>query len=164
MAYVTIHPIKSTLNKAIEYICDPKKTNNQKNISCHSCDFKTAEKMFEFTRKKHNSNVKLLAFHVVQSFKKCEVTPEQAQVIGRETMSRFLGGKYEFIIATHNDTECIHNHIICNSVNMINGKSFSREHDRKADPAWLSLQKISDGILVDFPDIAATLYISVNCP
>ena len=35
--------------------------------------------MFEFTRKKHNSNVKLLAFHVVQSFKKCEVTPEQAQ-------------------------------------------------------------------------------------
>ena len=149
MAYVTIHPIKSTLNKAIEYICDPKKTNNQKNISCHSCDFKTAEKMFEFTRKKHNSNVKLLAFHVVQSFKKCEVTPEQAQVIGRETMSRFLGGKYEFIIATHNDTECIHNHIICNSVNMINGKAFSSEHDRKSCPAWKKIRKISDDILIE---------------
>ena len=109
MAYVTIHPIKSTLNKAIEYICDPKKTDNQKNISCHSCDFKTAEKMFEYTRNKYNSNVKLLAFHVVQSFKKGEVTPEQAHAFGREPMSRFLGEEYEYIIATHNNTEHIHN-------------------------------------------------------
>ncbi len=149
MAYVTIHPIKSTLNKAIEYICDPKKTDNQKNISCHSCDFKTAEKMFEYTRNKHYSNVKILAFHVVQSFKKGEVTPEQAQAIGRKTMSRFLGGEYEYIIATHNDTECIHNHVIINSVNMINGKAFSSEHDRKSCPAWRKLQHISDEILIE---------------
>ena len=149
MAYITIHPIKSTLQKAVDYICDPEKTDNHKNISCCYCDYRTAEKMFARTKTHHSQNMKNLAFHMIQSFKISEVTPEQAHDIGAETMRRFLGNQYEFIVATHSDTNHVHNHIIINSVNMINGKSFSREHDRKADPAWLALRKISDEILVE---------------
>ena len=105
--------------------------------------------MFARTKTHHSQNMKNLAFHMIQSFKIGEVTPEQAHDIGAETMRRFLGNQYEFIVATHSNTNHVHNHIIINSVNMINGKSFSREHDRKADPAWLSLRKISDEILVE---------------
>ena len=148
MGYTNVHSIKSTLKKAIDYICDPKKTNFQTYISTEHCGVNTAHRMFEMTKKRHRSNVDNLAFHIVQSFKKGEVTPEQALEIGKETMKRFLGNEYEFIIATHTDTGKIHNHIIVNSVNMINGKSFSREHDRKSDPAWLKLRRISDELLI----------------
>ena len=60
-----------------------------------------------------------------------------------------MGGKYEFVIATHVDKACIHNHIIINSVNFENGKSFSREHDRKSFPAWLEMKKYSDEITAE---------------
>ena len=150
MAYITIHPIKTTLKKAIDYICDPKKTDNQKNISTQYCLVPTADKMFQFTKDTHYSNVKTLAFHIIQSFKRGEVTTEQAQAIGVETMKRIFGDKYEYIVATHNDTGIIHNHIIVNSVNMINGKSFSTEHDRKSYPAWKKICRITDNIAKEY--------------
>ena len=165
MAYISIHPIKVSLGAAIDYICDPKKTEDQKNISSQLCHFKTAALMYQRTREKKNPQVKTLAFHVIQSFKEGEVTPEQAQEIGRETMKRFLGNDYEFVIATHNDTECIHNHIIINSVNFANGKSFSREHDQQRYPAWKRLRKISNDItserglsVIKRPDTASKSY------
>ena len=91
----------------------------------------------------------MLGFHAIQSFKAGEVTAEQAHEIGLETMRRMLGGKYEFVIATHVDKTCIHNHIIINSVNFVNGKSFSKEHDRKYAPAWKNLEKYSDEITAE---------------
>lgn len=91
-----------------------------------------------------NENVELLAFHAIQSFKKGEVTPEQAHEIGMETMKRWLKDEYEFVIATHVDKNCIHNHIIINSVNRYNGKFFSREHNKKYDAAWKEMKKYSD--------------------
>ncbi len=36
MAVTKIHPIKTTLNKAIDYICNPDKTDNQILISSRS--------------------------------------------------------------------------------------------------------------------------------
>ena len=149
MAYVSAHPIKTTLKEAITYICNPQKTENQKNIICQNCNHKTAHKVFELTREQLNPNIKNLAFHFIQSFKAGEVTVEQAQEIGMETMKRFLGDEYEFVMATHNDTEHIHNHIIVNSVNMINGKSFSREHDQQRSPAWKRLRQISNEITAE---------------
>ena len=149
MATTNIHPIHCTLKKAIDYICDPKKTNNQKDISTINCNIGTAEKMFTYTRKKHFSDVNILAFHIVQSFKVGEVTTEQAQAIGKELMNRLLGDKYEVIIATHSDTKCIHNHFIVNSVNMINGKAFSTEHDRKSYPAWRKIRNINDKLMIE---------------
>ena len=149
MAYTKVHPIRVTLGKAIDYICDYKKTGNGQYISSENCNYQVAEHEFRFTRKEMNENVKLLAFHAVQSFKKGEVTPEQAHEIGVQTMKEFLKGEYEFIITTHVDTGIIHNHIIINSVNRINGRSFSREHDRKEFPAWRGMRKISDRICAE---------------
>lgn len=149
MAYTNIHPIKVTLGKSINYICKFEKTGNGKYISSVNCQYNTAEYEFEFTRKEMNDNMKNLAYHSYQSFKKGEVTPEQAHEIGMQTMKEFLKGEYEFVLTTHIDKNHIHNHIIINSVNMINGKSFSREHDRKYAPAWKELRTISDKICAE---------------
>ena len=124
MAYTEIHPIKVTLGKAIDYICNKEKTENGLWISTHNCQHRTAEYEFGFTRKSMNSNVENLAFHAIQSFKKGEVTAEQAHEIGMETMKRMLDDQYEFVLSTHVDKACIHNHIIINSVNFHNGKAF----------------------------------------
>ncbi len=147
MAYTTIHPIKSTLGKAIDYILDKNKTLISDNISTVNCSSNFAEKEFLRTQKYYKNTSGNLAFHLIQSFPKGEVTPEQSMQIGRETMEEFLKGEYEFVISTHCDKGHIHNHIIINSVNMINGKSFSTEHDRKGNPAWKQVRKISDRIL-----------------
>lgn len=149
MAYTSIHPIKATLGKSIDYICNHEKTLNGEYISSENCSYKVAEQEFEFTRQAMNEEVKILGFHAIQSFKAGEVTAEQAHEIGLETMRRMLGGKYEFVIATHVDKACIHNHIIINSVNFENGKLFSREHDRKSFPAWLEMKKYSDEITAE---------------
>ena len=147
MAYTTIHPIKSTLGKAIDYILDKNKTLISDNISTVNCSSDFAEKEFLRTQKYYKNTSGNLAFHLIQSFPKGEVTPEQSMQIGRETMEEFLKGEYEFVISTHCDKGHIHNHIIINSVNMVNGKSFSTEHDRKSNPAWKQVRKISDRIL-----------------
>lgn len=149
MAYTEIHPIKVTLGKAIDYICNKEKTENGLWISTHNCQHRTAEYEFGFTRKSMNSNVENLAFHAIQSFKKGEVTAEQAHEIGLETMKRMLDEQYEFVLSTHVDKACIHNHIIINSVNFHNGKAFSTEHDRKFSPAWKELKKYSDEITAE---------------
>lgn len=149
MAYAEIHPIKSTLGKAIDYICNKEKTADGYWISSHNCQHQLAEHEFKMTKDSMNSNVEILAFHAIQSFKKGEVTAQQAHEIGMETMKRFLKDEYEFVIATHTDKACIHNHIIINSVNFHNGKSFSREHDRKYSPAWQELKKVSDEITTE---------------
>lgn len=62
----------------------------------------------------------------------------------KKLCEEFLGGKYEYILATHCDKGHIHNHIIINSLNRETGKSFSREHDQKPFPAWQAIRKISD--------------------
>ena len=147
MASTNIHSIKFTLGKALTYICDPQKTQNGGLLSAVNCHQDYAEMEFCYTRKIMNPNVKLLAFHAVQSFVPGEVTPEQAHEIGLETMKKLLKDEYEFVIATHVDKNHIHNHIIINSVNSKNGKSFSREHDRKQKSAWLELRQVSDSVV-----------------
>ena len=79
MAYTSIHPIKATLGKSIDYICNHEKTLNGEYISSENCSYKVAEQEFEFTRQAMNEEVKILGFHAIQSFKAGEVTAEQAQ-------------------------------------------------------------------------------------
>ncbi|MDE5859884.1 MAG: relaxase/mobilization nuclease domain-containing protein [Oscillospiraceae bacterium] len=60
-----------------------------------------------------------------------------------------MKGKYEYVISTHTDRGHIHNHIIICGVNFENGLSFGTEHDRKNNPAWKQLRKISDDICLE---------------
>lgn len=149
MAYTKIHKIHTTLEKAIKYISNPNKTDKNILISSFACSLATSDMEFETTRNKFNSTSDCLAYHFIQSFKPGEVTPEQAHRIGVQTADELLKGQYEYVISTHTDRGHCHNHIIINSCNFKNGLSFSTEHDRKNNPAWKQIRKISDEICLE---------------
>lgn len=125
MAVTTIHPIRSTVELSIKYICNPEKTDSQILISSHGCGHKTADLDFKETWKRWNSASKIQARHLIQSFSpEDEVTPEKAHEIGKELMDKVLKGEYEYVMTTHVDKNHIHNHFIFNNVNSKTGKAY----------------------------------------
>ena len=124
MAITKIHPIKSTVNLAIDYITKKEKTDENILVSSYKCNPSTAYKQFDETRKSNNTKGTVYARHLIQSFLPGEVTPEKAHEIGMELCKKVLKDEYEFILATHIDRGHIHNHIIFNNVNFETGKCY----------------------------------------
>ena len=124
MAVTKIHPIKTTLKKAIDYICNGDKTDDEIYVTTHLCSRENAYKEFELTKKQFNSRTKTLAHHLIQSFVPEEVSFEEAHQVGIELCEKILGGKYEYVLATHIDKDHIHNHIIFNSIDVDEGKVY----------------------------------------
>ena len=124
MAVTKIHPIKSTLKKAIDYICNGDKTDNEIYVTTHLCSRENAHKEFELTKKQFNSKTKTLAHHLIQSFVPEEVSFEEAHQVGIELCEKILEGRYEYVLATHIDKNHIHNHIIFNSIDVDEGKVY----------------------------------------
>lgn len=124
MAVTKIHPIKTTLKKAIDYICNGDKTNDEIYVTTHLCSRENAHKEFELTKKQFNSRTKTLAHHLIQSFVPEEVSFEEAHQVGIELCDKILDGKYEYVLATHIDKDHIHNHIIFNSIDVDEGKVY----------------------------------------
>ena len=146
MAITKIKPIKGTVNKAIAYIIDPKKTDGEVLVSSYGCAASdTAAKEFEWTRKLAEQNgrppPKVIAQHLIQSFDVGEVTPEMAHEIGKQFADEWLKGKYEYVIATHIDKEHCHNHIIFNAVNFVDFHSY-----RGNRTTYGQLRQLSDEI------------------
>lgn len=124
MAITKIHPIKATLNLAIDYITNTKKTDEQILISTNKCHPASAHTQFLKRREEQNTRGNVLARHLIQSFLPGETTPEIAHQIGLELCKKILKEEYEFILSTHIDKGHIHNHIIFNNVNMATGKCY----------------------------------------
>ena len=124
MAVTKIHPIKTTLKKAIDYICNGDKTDDEIYVTTHLCSRENAHKEFELTKKQFNSRTKTLAHHLIQSFVPEEVSFGEAHQVGIELCEKILEGKYEYVLATHIDKDHIHNHIIFNSIDVDEGKVY----------------------------------------
>ena len=124
MAITKIHPIKSTLSLAIEYIVNGDKTDEQLLVSTHKCHESTAHTQFLRTRNGAGTKGTVLARHLIQSFLPGETTPEMAHQIGIELCKKILKDEYEFVLSTHIDKGHIHNHIIFNNVNMVTSRCY----------------------------------------
>ena len=124
MAITKIHPIKSTLKKALDYITNPAKTDEKLYVSSFGCGIETADIEFDKTRLRAMNKGNNLAHHLIQAFEPGEVTPEQAHEIGRRLADEVLGGKYEYVIATHIDKGHCHNHIIFCAVDFAEHKKY----------------------------------------
>lgn len=74
MAITKIHPIKSTLKKAIDYIVDPTKTDDKLLVSSFGCAVETADLEFEKTRLLAMQKGNNLAHHLIQAFEPGEVS------------------------------------------------------------------------------------------
>ena len=94
MAVTKTHPIKSTLKAAIDYICNPEKTDGKLLVSSYGCAAETADIEFAWTRRHAIDKGTNLGRHLIQAFQPGEVTPEQAHEIGMELAKEILGGKY----------------------------------------------------------------------
>ena len=127
---------KKYRRRLIKYILNPDKTDNLKLVSdfgmSNYLDFPSYEEMVEmynvnFTnndklyesrndrQEKHQQNIH--AHHLIQSFSpEDNLTPEEINRIGYETMMELTGGHFRFIVATHTDKNHVHNHILINAI------------------------------------------------
>ena len=149
MAVTNIHSIKQGTYNAIAYICNPDKTANGKYVISNLCvpTPQGASKQFAETRIGiGRGKARTECQHIIQSFAPNEVTPEQAILIGQELCKRLFDNEYQYVLATHTNTDCIHNHIIVNNVNFFTGKTFETEHNQGKIPerAWAKLLNASD--------------------
>lgn len=124
MAVTKTHPIKSTLKAAIDYICNPAKTDGKLLVSSFGCAAETADIEFEWTRHHAIDKGTNLGRHLIQAFRPGEVSPEEAHEIGMELAKEILGGKYEFVLTTHIDKGHIHNHLLWNTVSFADYKHY----------------------------------------
>ena len=124
MAVTKTHPIKSTLKAAIDYICNPEKTDGKLLVSSYGCTAETADIEFAWTRRHSIDKGTNLGRHLIQAFEPGEVSPEKAHEIGMQLAKEILGGKYEFVLTTHIDKDHVHNHLIFNAVSFADHRHY----------------------------------------
>lgn len=164
MATVGFWPVRKNLKLVIDYAENPDKTTAKEYLDDDlfnalryaENDDKTDRKMFasgincsKFTayeemtaiKKRYGDCGKVVAYHGYQSFVSGEVTPEQAHAIGIETAKRMWGERHQVVVATHLNTDNLHNHFVVNPVSFKDGLKFRNQiGDHK------ELRKISDAI------------------
>ena len=140
-----------SIKRALGYIKDPVKTENGILVTSYGCTPQTAEAEFMLMRREYltitgrrRGKDDVLAYHLRQSFKPGEITPEEANRIGYELAKRFTHGNHAFIVATHTDREHIHNHIIYNSTALDGTRKF-----RDFFFSALAVQRLSDLICLE---------------
>ena len=139
MAVTKTHPIKSTLKVAIDYICNPDKTDGKLLVSSFGCAAETADIEFDWTRRHAIDKGTHLGRHLIQAFEPGEVSAEEAHEIGIQLAKEILGGKYEFVLTTHIDKGHIHNHLIFNAVSFNDHKHY---HSNKR--SYHEIRRVSD--------------------
>lgn len=139
MAYTKIHAIKTTVNKAIAYICNPDKTDEGILISSFACAPETAAIDFKYTLDHCRENDLNKAYHLVQAFAPGEVSYEEAHEIGKQLADKVLEGKYSYVVTTHIDKGHVHNHIIFCAADNIN---YDKYND--CEKTYYRIRKLSD--------------------
>ncbi len=127
---------KKYRRRLIKYILNFDKTDNLKLVSdfgmSNYLDFPSYDEMVEMYNVNFTNNDKLYesrndrqekyqqnihAHHLIQSFSpEDNLTPEEINRIGYETMMELTGGRFRFIVATHTDKNHVHNHILINAI------------------------------------------------
>lgn len=139
MAYTRIHAIKSTVEKAVAYICNPEKTEEKLLVDTFCCGIETVKHDFQFALSQTNPSDKNQAYHLIQSFAKGEVSHEEAHQIGIELADKLLKGKYSYIVATHTDKGHPHNHIIFAAADNIEHKKYNA-----CKKSYYTIRRLSD--------------------
>ncbi|GAA0267077.1 relaxase/mobilization nuclease domain-containing protein [Faecalicatena contorta] len=161
MAYTSIIPVHR-LDRSIDYVKDKEKTTKSAGSLEEAIDYalnreKTEQTVFEdsigctcdnayadmvLTKKRFHKTEGVQGYHLVQSFAKGEVTPELAHLIGQELADQLLKGEFEVVITTHLNTSHYHNHLVWNSVSMIDGHKY---HSNEKS-YYTEVRRISDNL------------------
>ena len=140
MAYTKIFPIRTRLDRRVRYALNGKKTALEA-AAGYALDAAKTEsvlftdafncglaapctEMYATKRRWGKDQNRVQGYHIIQSFRPGEVTPEQAHAIGCEFVRRFLAERYETVIGTHLDKAHPHNHIVFNACSYADGRMF----------------------------------------
>lgn len=115
---------RQCIGERLDYIMNPKKTDDGILVSTYACSPETAADEFMLFRQEYQQNTgrtqenEVIGYHVRQAFKPEEITPEEANEIGKELASRMTDNQFAYVVATHIDKHHIHNHIIICSTDL----------------------------------------------
>ncbi len=138
--------VAEALGRTTDYVKNPEKTEGGELVTAYQCNPAIADQEFLFSKRQYASITgrsqkehDVIAYHLRQSFKPGEITPELANKIGYELAMSLTKGKHAFIVCTHMDKEHIHSHIVFNSTAV--------DCTRKFNNFWgssFAVRKISD--------------------
>ena len=146
---------ENNLNDAFTYISNPEKTTTSEkavlvsgfrcNPATAAMEFKMISDKYHIAKSEHiseeevycNGNKKSKgkrkqareAYHFIQSFPPNSIDPKLAHHIGMEFGKRLGNEEYQFVCATHCNTNSVHSHLIFNAFNL---DSLSKYRDSKA--------------------------------
>ncbi len=158
MPYVKSIPLHATVNHAIAYILNPDKTEDLLYTTSLNCltnakgAYLAMKSVFEhFSGEKFNAPLpvegkgSVKAIHYIQSFDPQDnVTSELAHRIAKAFVRKAFGDKCQVVIATHNDKQHTHNHIIINCYSLTGQKFNDNQNTLK------NLREISDRVCLAF--------------
>ena len=123
MAITKILSRKGRLDVGIRYVLNGDKTQEQILTARLNCDpGREARQMLE-TKRDYGKEGGVQYYHMIQSFRPGEITPELALEIAKEFAQEHLPG-YQAVIGVHVDKAHIHAHILFNSVNADTGEKY----------------------------------------
>ena len=119
------------IDGVIQYTVNDVKTEKRAYVSCLNCTSEdlAAEEFLQTKLLWENKPGSLktsgrLCYHAYQSFKPGEVDADTAHQIGVALAEELWGDRFQVVIATHLNTDHIHNHFVINSVSNIDGRKF----------------------------------------
>ena len=116
----------------LKYVAQDYKTKwgDSKFVTGHNCVPQCAFTEMMTTKKRFRKTDGRQFYHFVQSFPEEDgLTPQEVNAIGLEFAAREFPD-FEVVVATHLDTGHLHNHLVVNSVNCVDGKKL---HQNAAD-------------------------------
>ena len=138
--------VAEALGRVTDYVENPEKTNGGNLVTAYQCNPSIADQEFLFSKRQYaaitgreRKDNDVIAYHLRQSFKPGEITPELANKIGYDLAMSLTKGNHAFIVCTHVDKHHIHSHIVFNSTAI--------DCNRKFRNFWRSsfaIRKISD--------------------
>lgn len=127
MAIIKFINSGSPMNNIFNYVMRDEATED-KLIDGLNCFPESALEEFKFVKKRFGKEDGRMYYHIVQSFSPDDnLTPETAHEIGLRLAEYFPD--FQVLVATHTNTQAVHNHLIMNSVNFKDGKKFHQSRD-----------------------------------
>ena len=123
MAITKILSRNARLDQAIQYVLNGDKTDSHILTAHQNCDPGRECRQMLDTKRAVGKLDGRQCYHIIQSFKPGEITPELALEIAKEFAAEYLSD-YEVVIGTHIDKGHIHSHIVFNSVNAQTGEKY----------------------------------------
>ena len=123
MAITKILARKGRLDVGIRYVLNGDKTQERVLTAHLNCDPGHECRQMLETKRAVGKEDGVQYYHLIQSFRPGEVSPELALEIAREFAEEHLAG-YQTVIGVHVDREHIHAHILFNSVNADTGEKY----------------------------------------